>query len=84
MCGAGTVDLINEGPQTRVRYSAELQPSGVLLQLDPPALEDAARRLIEEFFARAEAQLGSPAVHLGLAQDLAINFVRNLRNRFHR
>lgn len=84
MRGAGLLDLFNEGPQTRVRYSAELQVSGALMQLGQRAIDDLTKRLLEEIFARAEAQLGSPAARLRQAQGLAINFVRYLRDRLRR
>ena len=50
--GEAEVRLISEEAETTLAYRATMQVSGVLAQAGPRLLEEAARRMVEGFFAR--------------------------------
>jgi uncharacterized protein len=62
MRGSGTLDLVEEGAdQTRVRYSGDVQVGGPLVQVGQRVIDSAAKMLLGQFFAAAEAELKAEA-----------------------
>jgi carbon monoxide dehydrogenase subunit G len=66
--GEGRVELAPQGGTTEVHYSGEAQVGGLIASVGQRMLEGAARRIVQQFFAAAAAELKSAAP----AEDLAL------------
>ena len=59
--GDGRLELLEDKGQTEVRYEGEAQVGGMIAAVGSRMMEAAARKLIEQFFERAAAQLRASA-----------------------
>lgn len=68
--GRADVQLVPEDLGTTLTYRADMQVSGPLEQAGPRLLEEAARRMVEAFFARFNAAVepGAPGIAAGEAR----------------
>ena len=57
MKGEGRLALVEKKGQTEVRYEGEAQVGGMVASVGQRMIEGAARRIIEQFFQNAAAQL---------------------------
>jgi carbon monoxide dehydrogenase subunit G len=83
MRGFGTLDLAskNDNPNhTVVSYTGDVQVGGPLVQVGQRVIDSAAKMLIGQFFAAAEAEVKANAVGAVARQGFLINFWRYLRN----
>lgn len=79
MRGSGTLDLVaKDGNQTVVRYGGDVQIGGPLVQVGQRVIDSAAKMIIGQFFAAAEAELKAEAVGKVARQGFFINFWRYL------
>jgi len=77
--GSGTLDLIAKGPnETLVRYAGDVQVGGPLQQVGQRLIESAAKMMLGQFFAAAEAELKARAQGAVARQGIFINFWRYL------
>ncbi len=53
--GQADIALVSQHPETMLSYRADMQVAGPLEQAGPRLLEEAARRMVEGFFARFKA-----------------------------
>ena len=60
--GEGQLELWEKGGQTEVRYSGEAQIGGMIAAVGQRMLDAAARKIIQQFFESAAAQLHGPPV----------------------
>ena len=60
--GDGQLELWEKGGQTEVHYSGEAQIGGMIAAVGQRMLDAAARRIIQQFFENAAAQLQGPPV----------------------
>jgi uncharacterized protein len=60
--GDGRLELVEDKGQTEVRYEGEAQVGGMIAAVGSRMIEAAARKLIDQFFESAAAQLRSSAV----------------------
>ena len=91
MRGSGTLDLAptgNNGDQTVVRYTGDVQVGGTLVQVGQRVIDSAAKMLLGQFFAAADAELRAAASGRVARQGFFLNlwryFVRLLRALFGR
>ncbi|HKV53375.1 MAG TPA: carbon monoxide dehydrogenase subunit G [Candidatus Binataceae bacterium] len=91
MRGFGTLDLApaaSNGNQTVVRYSGDVQIGGPLVQVGQRVIDSAAKMMLGQFFAAAEAELRAEAQGTIARQGFFINLwrylTRILRSRFSR
>jgi carbon monoxide dehydrogenase subunit G len=78
--GSGTLDLIAKSPnETIVKYAGDAQIGGILQQVGQRLIESAAKMMIGQFFAAAEAELEARAQGTVARQGIVINFWRWLR-----
>lgn len=87
--GSGSVDLVvKDGGQTAVNYSGDVQLGGPLIQVGQRVIDSAAKMMIGQFFAAAEAELKAAASGRVARQGFLINFwrylIRLLRSLFSR
>jgi len=83
MRGTGTLDLLpkaGDANQTVVKYTGDVQLGGPLMQVGQRVVDSAAKMLMGQFFAAAEAELQAEAVGAVARQGFFINFWRYLRN----
>jgi carbon monoxide dehydrogenase subunit G len=59
--GSADVVLVEEGPETILRYSAKAQVGGKLAQLGSRLIDSASRKLAQQFFADFNAVVGTGA-----------------------
>lgn len=79
--GSGTLDLTADGAQrTVIRYSGDVQIGGPLLQVGQRMVESAAKMMLGQFFAAAEAELKAHAAGTVARHGLLLNFLRYLRS----
>ena len=57
--GSADVVLVEEGPETILRYSAKAQVGGKLAQLGSRLIDSASRKLAQQFFADFNAAVGT-------------------------
>lgn len=87
--GSGTLDLEAKGPnQSIVKYAGDVQVGGPLIQVGQRMIESAAKMMLGQFFAAADAELQASAQGLVARQGIFINFwryiVRLVRGFFRR
>jgi hypothetical protein len=83
MRGFATLDLAleNDHPNhTIVNYAGDVQVGGPLVQVGQRVIDSAAKMLIGQFFAAAEAELKANAAGTVPRQGFLINFWRYLLN----
>jgi hypothetical protein len=79
MRGAGTIDLVAKGSnQTVAIYSGDIQIGGPLMQVGQRMIDSAAKMMIGQFFAAAEAELKAEAAGTIARQGFLLNFWRYL------
>jgi carbon monoxide dehydrogenase subunit G len=59
--GQASIELLRKGSGTEVRYSGEAQVGGMIATVGQRLLEAAARKIVQQFFSSAAAQLESTA-----------------------
>jgi carbon monoxide dehydrogenase subunit G len=59
--GQGRIELLAKADRTEVRYSGEAQVGGMIAGVGQRMLEGAARRIMQQFFEAAAAELKSAA-----------------------
>ena len=59
--GEGKLELTEKQGQTEVRYTGEAQIGGMIAAIGQRMIEGAARKMIQQFFESAAAQLQAPA-----------------------
>jgi uncharacterized protein len=89
MRGSGTLDLVAKGPnQTVVTYGGDVQIGGPLVQVGQRMIDSAAKMLMGQFFAAADAELKAEAAGTVARQGFLLNFwrylVRLVRSTFAR
>ena len=87
--GAGTLDLeAPDSSNTVVKYSGDVQVGGALQQVGQRMIDGAAKMMLGQFFAAAEAELTAEASGTVARQGILINFwrylVRLVRSLFRR
>lgn len=87
--GSGTLGLIARGPnETLVNYAGDVQVGGPLQQVGQRLIESAAKMMLGQFFAAAEAEVQAHAHGAVARQGILINFwrylVRLIRGLFQR
>jgi carbon monoxide dehydrogenase subunit G len=60
MKGDGQIQLRQKGEQTEVRYSGEAQVGGLIASVGQRMIEGAAKKIVQQFFDAAAAQLRKP------------------------
>ena len=83
MRGFGTLDLLPgaaNAQHTMVKYSGDVQVGGPLMQVGQRMMDSAAKMLIGQFFAAAEAELKADVAGTVARQGFFINFWRYLMN----
>jgi len=83
MRGFGTLDLAprdGDPNQTLVRYTGDVQVGGPLVQVGQRVIDSAAKMMLGQFFAAAEAELKAEASGTVARQGFFINFWRYLLN----
>jgi len=79
MRGAGTLDLVAKGTsQTVVTYGGDIQIGGPLVQVGQRMIDSAAKMMIGQFFAAADAELKAEAAGTVARQGFLLNFWRYL------
>jgi uncharacterized protein len=79
MRGSGTLDLAPNGPQqTKVTYGGDVQIGGPLVQVGQRMIDSAAKMMIGQFFAAADAELKAEAAGTVARQGFFLNFWRYL------
>lgn len=77
MRGSGTLDLLSKSPgETIVKYAGDVQLGGPLVQVGQRVIDSAAKMLMGQFFAAAEAELKAESVGKVAHQGIIINFFR--------
>jgi uncharacterized protein len=77
MRGSGTLDLLpKDGTATIVKYSGDIQIGGPLMQVGQRLIDSAAKALLGQFFAAAEAELRAEASGTVARQSFFLNFWR--------
>jgi carbon monoxide dehydrogenase subunit G len=83
MRGSGTLDLLpkdGDPKQTVVKYTGDVQVGGPLMQVGQRVIDSAAKMMMGQFFAAAEAELKAEAAGTVARQGFFINFWRHLWN----
>lgn len=81
MRGSGILDLApkdGDSNQTVVKYAGDIQIGGPLVQVGQRVIDSAAKMLMGQFFAAAEAELKAQAAGTVARQGFFINFWRYL------
>jgi carbon monoxide dehydrogenase subunit G len=79
MRGSGTLDLVAKGTsQTVVTYGGDIQIGGPLMQVGQRMIDSAAKMMIGQFFAAADAELKAEAAGTVARQGFLLNFWRYL------
>src|SRR5216684_4393438 len=76
--GGGTLDLVADGIKTIVKYAGDVQIGGPLVQVGQRMIDSAAKMMIGQFFAAAEAELQAQAAGTVARQGFLLNFWRYL------
>ncbi len=77
--GSGTLDLIAaDSNATVVRYAGDVQIGGPLMQVGQRMLDSAAKMMLGQFFAAADAELKAAAAGRVARHGILINFWRYL------
>ncbi len=77
--GSGTLDLSSkEAGRTVATYAGDVQVGGTLAQVGQRMIDSAAKMMIGQFFAAAEAELKAESAGEVARQGLLINFLRYL------
>ena len=77
--GSGTLDLaVKDGKETVVRYLGDIQIGGPLVQVGQRVIDSAAKMMIGQFFAAADAELKAEAAGTVARQGFLLNFWRYL------
>jgi len=77
--GSGTLDLAPQDPRTTiVKYAGDVQVGGPLIQVGQRMIDSAAKMMLGQFFAAAEAELKAEASGTVARQGILINFWRYL------
>lgn len=89
MRGSGTLDLVAQDSNlTVVRYAGDVQVGGALMQVGQRMIDSAAKMMLGQFFAAADAELKAAAAGQVARQGILINFwrylVRLIRSLFAR
>ncbi len=75
--GAGTLDLeARDGNITAVKYAGDVQIGGPLVQVGQRVIDSAAKMMLGQFFAAADAELRAEAAGTVARQGIVINFWR--------
>jgi len=85
--GAGTLDLeivANDAGSTLVKYSGDVQVGGTLMQVGQRMIESAAKMMLGQFFAAADAELKAQSQGKIARQGILINFWRYLMRLLRR
>jgi uncharacterized protein len=61
MKGAGQLEFVAKNGQTEVRYSGEAQVGGMVAAVGQRMIEGVARKIIQQFFENAAAELKTPS-----------------------
>jgi uncharacterized protein len=83
MRGFGTLDLVPaaaNAQHTLVKYTGDVQVGGPLMQVGQRVIDSAAKMLIGQFFAAADAELKAEAAGRVARQGFLINLWRYLLN----
>jgi carbon monoxide dehydrogenase subunit G len=86
---SGTLDLVAvDANDALVKYAGDVQVGGPLMQVGQRMIESAAKMMLGQFFAAAEAELQAEAAGTVARQGIFINFwrylVRLIRSLFAR
>jgi carbon monoxide dehydrogenase subunit G len=77
--GSGTLDLeARNSNETVVRYAGDVQIGGPLMQVGQRMIDSAAKMMLGQFFAAAEAELKAHAAGKVASQGILLNFWRYL------
>jgi carbon monoxide dehydrogenase subunit G len=77
MRGSGTLDLeARDKSITVVKYAGDVQVGGPLVQVGQRVIDSAAKMMMGQFFAAAEAELKAEAAGTVAKQGILINFWR--------
>ena len=77
--GSGTLDLVaKNSTETVVRYAGDVQIGGPLMQVGQRMIDSAAKMMLGQFFAAAEAELKAHAAGKVARQGILLNFWRYL------
>lgn len=77
--GSGTLDLEAKDPRTTiVKYAGDVQIGGPLMQVGQRMIDSAAKMMLGQFFAAAEAELQASAVGEVARQGILINLWRSI------
>ncbi|HVA69220.1 MAG TPA: carbon monoxide dehydrogenase subunit G [Candidatus Binataceae bacterium] len=80
MRGSGTLDLAErDRNHTAVVFAGDIQIGGPLVQVGQRMIDSAAKMMLGQFFAAAEAELKAEAVGKVARQGFFLNFWRYLR-----
>ncbi len=75
--GSGTLDLeARDGNITAVKYAGDVQIGGPLVQVGQRVIDSAAKMMLGQFFAAADAELRAEAAGTVARQGIVINFWR--------
>lgn len=83
MRGSGAMDFLprdGDPNQTLVKYSGDVQIGGTLMQVGQRVIDSAAKMMMGQFFAAAEAELRAEAQGSVARQGFFLNLWRYLRN----
>lgn len=83
--GSGTMDLEDQGGQTSLKYSGDVQIGGPLASVGQRMVDGAAKMMIGQFFAAMEAELAAmpgQEVRQGVVINLWRSFLKWLRETF--
>ncbi|HVA81170.1 MAG TPA: carbon monoxide dehydrogenase subunit G [Candidatus Binataceae bacterium] len=79
MRGSGTLDLEARGAKsTAVKYAGDVQVGGTLVQVGQRVIESAAKMMLGQFFAAAEAELKAEAAGTVARQGILLNLWRSI------
>ena len=79
MRGSGTLDLeARDKNTTVVKYNGDVQVGGPLVQVGQRVIDSAAKMMMGQFFAAADAELKAEAVGTVAKQGILINFWRGI------
>jgi carbon monoxide dehydrogenase subunit G len=79
MRGSGTIDLaVKDASATIVTYAGDVQVGGPLMQVGQRMIDSAAKMMLGQFFAAADAELKAEARGTVARQGVLINFWRYL------
>ncbi len=83
MRGSGTLDLGDDGAKSTImKYSGDVQVGGPLIQVGQRVIESAAKMMLGQFFAAADAELRAEAVGTVARQGILINLWRSILRLF--